>query len=142
MSAGAPTANLTSPVKEILIVGLGGFAGSIARYKIGGWILRSSADWRFPLSTFLVNVAGCLAIGLLAGLAERQDFFSPAWRILLFAGLLGGFTTFSAFGFETVYLLRRGEWLIAGGYVCGSVLVGLAAVWIGLKCGSFGSHGG
>lgn len=117
----------------LLLVGLGGFAGSVARYLLGGWLLHHTAQERFPWSTFAVNVAGCLVIGLLAGLAERHSMFGPGMRLFLFTGLLGGFTTFSAFGLETLYLLRRGEPWVAAAYVAGSVLVGLAAVWIGMR---------
>lgn len=118
----------------VFFVGIGGFAGSVARYLLGGWLLHHTAQARFPWSTFAVNVAGCLVIGVLAGLAERHSMFGPNLRLFLFTGLLGGFTTFSAFGLETLFLLRRGETGVAAAYVAGSVLLGLAAVWMGLRC--------
>ncbi|RMX05754.1 fluoride efflux transporter CrcB [Corticibacter populi] len=117
---------------NILLVGIGGFLGSVARYKLGSWLLLS-ADARFPLGTFVINVTGCLVIGVLAGLAERHAAFTPEAKLFLFTGLLGGFTTFSAFGLETVLLLRRGEPLVATAYVGLSVLLGVAAVWLGIK---------
>ena len=120
-------------MKQLLLVGLGGFLGSIARYKFGGFVLHRSEGWNFPLSTFLVNVIGCLAIGLLAGLVERHDLFSPSARLFLFTGLLGGFTTFSAFAYEDVFLVRRGFTSTATLYIGLSVMAGLAAVWIGLR---------
>jgi CrcB protein len=120
-------------MKNILLVGLGGFVGSIARYKLGGWLLHMTAQERFPFSTFAINVTGCLVIGVLAGLAERYELFGPGTRLFLFTGLLGGFTTFSAFGFETVFLLRRGEPLVAATYVGASVVLGIGAVWLGIK---------
>ena len=120
-------------MKHLLLVGLGGFVGAVARWKAGGWILHLTAQERFPYPTFAVNVAGCLAIGLLAGLAERHDMFGQGTRLFLFTGLLGGFTTFSAFGLETVFLLRRGEPVVALLYVMASVLASLAAVWLGLR---------
>ena len=120
-------------MKHALLVGLGGFIGSIARYRLGGAILDHSALWRFPLSTFAVNVIGCFAIGALAALVEHRGFFSPETRLFLFTGLLGGFTTFSAFGFEGLTLLRRGEIGIAVAYAGLSVLGGLAAVWLGFR---------
>ena len=120
-------------MKQIILVGLGGFIGSVGRYKLGGFILHHSADWRFPLSTFIVNIAGCFIIGLLSGLAEKHDLFSADTRVLLFPGILGGFTTFSAFSYEGLYLLRRGEPLIAGFYAVLSVVCGLFAVWVGIK---------
>ena len=80
-----------------------------------------------------MNVSGCLLMGLLSGLAERLEWFTPQARLLLLTGLLGGFTTFSAFGLETVYLLRRGEIWTAALYAAGSVSVCVAAVWAGMK---------
>ncbi|HEY2893261.1 MAG TPA: fluoride efflux transporter CrcB [Pirellulales bacterium] len=118
---------------HVLLVGLGGCLGSIARYKLSGFVLHHSADWRFPLGTFAVNVVGCLIAGLLAGLIERQHWFSADTRIFLFSGFLGGFTTFSAFGVDTMFLLRRGEFLVAFGYVAFSVLCALAALWLAMK---------
>ena len=122
-----------SGATNILLVGLGGFAGAVARYLLGGWVLHHSLSAKFPWSTFAVNLLGCLIIGLLSGLAERLDWFSPSMRLLLLTGLLGGFTTFSAFGLETVHLLRRGEMWIAGAYVLASVLACIFAVWLGMK---------
>lgn len=118
---------------KIFLVGLGGCLGSIARYKLGGLILHHTTDWRFPLGTFVVNVLGCLVAGLVAGLVERQDLFSADTRIFLFAGVLGGFTTFSAFGVDTVFLLRRGETALALVYVAASVACGLATLWLVMK---------
>lgn len=113
------------------MVALGGAIGSVARWKLSGLVLHHTLDWRFPAGTFAVNVLGCLAAGALAGLAEKHDLLSGEARLLLFTGLLGGFTTFSAFGLETMLLLRRGEWLVAGANVAVSVAAGLAALWIG-----------
>ncbi len=120
-------------MKQLLLVGIGGFLGTITRYKLGGFVLHRSEALNFPLSTFLVNAAGCLVIGLLAGLVERHDLFSQSTRLFLFTGVLGGFTTFSAFAYENVFLLRRGLFGSASLYAVASVGVGLLAVWIGLK---------
>jgi CrcB protein len=87
----------------------------------------------FPLATFLVNVVGCVMAGVLAGLAVKRDLFTPDVRLFLFTGLLGGFTTFSAFGVETVQLLRRGEYAVAIAYVVLSVMVGLAALALAMS---------
>ena len=122
-----------SGATNILLVGLGGFAGAAARYLLGGWVLHHTLSAKFPWSTFAVNLLGCLIIGLLSGLAERLDWFSPSMRLLLLTGLLGGFTTFSAFGLETVHLLRRGELWMAGAYALASVLACVFAVWLGMK---------
>ena len=127
-------------MKQALIVGLGGFVGSIGRYKLGGVILHHSTSWRFPLSTFAVNVLGCFVIGALAALVEHRDFFSPETRLFLFTGVLGGFTTFSAFGYEGMFLLRRGEVGIAIAYAGLSVVCGFAAVWLAFKLFGLGAH--
>lgn len=119
-------------MNHILLVGLGGALGAIARNKLSGFVLHHSTDWRFPLGTLLVNVLGCLLAGVLAGAIERHGLFSPDTRLFLFTGILGGFTTFSAFGVETVFLLRRGEVIVALGYVVLSVLCGVAALWFGM----------
>jgi CrcB protein len=116
------------------LVGLGGALGAIARWKLGGLVLHHSADWKFPLSTFLVNVLGCLVAGLLTGLIIKHDLFSADTRLFLFTGLLGGFTTFSAFGVETVALLRHGEHTIALSYAVLSVVAGVVALWVALAC--------
>ena len=121
-------------LKSILLVALGGALGSVVRYKLSGYVLHHTIDWQFPAGTFVVNVIGCFIIGILAGLAVKEDFFSAETRIFLFTGIMGGFTTFSAFGLETFYLLRRGEFLAAGSNVVLSVIVGLFALWVGFIC--------
>jgi CrcB protein len=118
-------------VKSVLLVALGGAIGSVARFKLSGWMLHQTPGWRFPAGTFAVNVIGCFVAGLLAGLAVKQDFFTPEARVLLFTGLLGGFTTFSAFGLETLLLLKRGEAGVAIANIVLSIVVGLAVAWLG-----------
>jgi len=120
-------------VKSILLVGTGGFVGAALRYAIGAWATQHTASWRFPAVTFLVNVLGCLAAGILMALATKQGLFSQNTRLVLFFGLLGGFTTFSAFGLETVDLLQRQEFLWAGLYVVLTVFVGFLALWLGMS---------
>jgi fluoride exporter len=123
-------------MKAVLLVALGGAIGSVARLKLSGYILHHTIEWKFPAGTFAVNVIGCLAAGILAGLAEKYDFFASDVRLFIFTGLLGGFTTFSAFGLETMFLLKRGEILIASANVILSVLAGLLALWLGLGLAS------
>jgi CrcB protein len=123
-------------MKAVILVALGGAIGSVARFKLSGYVLHHTIDWRFPAGTFAVNVIGCLVAGLLAGLAEKYDFMSAETRLLVFTGILGGFTTFSAFGLETMFLLRRGDALIAGANIFLSVAMGLAALWLGLGLAS------
>lgn len=117
-------------MKSVLIVALGGAIGSVARFKLSGWVLHQTPGWRFPAGTLVVNVIGCFIAGLLAGMAVKQDVLSPEARLLLFTGLLGGFTTFSAFGLETLLLLKRGEAGVALANVVVSVVVGLLVAWL------------
>jgi CrcB protein len=118
-------------MNALLMVAAGGALGSVARYLLSGWTLQHTLEWRFPLGTFLVNVIGCLAVGVLGGLVVKHDLFSAETRLFLFTGVAGGFTTFSAFGLETFHLLRRDEVLVAGSYVAASVVAGLFVLWLG-----------
>lgn len=120
-------------MKQLLCVGLGGALGSIARYLLGGAILHRFPDLKFPLGTFTVNILGCLLIGVLAGLAEKRGILSPEARLFLITGICGGFTTFSAFAQENVFLLRRAESPTALLYIAASVFIGLLATWIGFR---------
>jgi CrcB protein len=118
---------------HVFLVGLGGGLGAVSRYLVGSWILHHAADWKFPLATFVVNVTGCFIAGLLTGLIQKFDLLTYDVRLFLFTGILGGFTTFSAFGLETMMMLQRGDASTACGYVVLSVLCGLAVFWIGLQ---------
>ena len=120
-------------MKAILLVALGGALGSVARYQLSTMVMQHAQGWRFPAGTFTVNVVGCLVAGLLAGLVEKHDMFAPETRVLLFSGILGGFTTFSAFGLETMFLLKRGDVAIAAANVVLSVAAGLVALWLGMS---------
>ena len=115
----------------IFLVGLGGALGAIARYLGVRWVQHLAGGHWFPWGTLAVNVAGCLAIGLLAGAADARGILSTNQRLFLMTGILGGFTTFSAFGLETLHLARGGYGLAAFGNVAASVLLGLGAAWIG-----------
>lgn len=120
-------------MKQVLLVGCGGALGSIARYLLGGAILHRFPNLKFPLGTFTVNIIGCLLIGLLVGLAEKRGILTPEARLFLITGICGGFTTFSAFAQENVFLLRRAETPTALAYVAGSVILGLLATWVGFR---------
>jgi CrcB protein len=86
----------------------------------------------FPWGTFIVNMLGCLAFGLIAGLATSRDIFGPSGRVFLLVGVLGGFTTYSSFAFESVDLVRTGQLAAAAANIVGQVLLGTLAVWVGL----------
>ena len=114
-----------------LAVGVGGFLGASARYLLGGAVYR----WlpaTFPWATFLINVTGCFGIGFLAVLAEERMVLGPDARLFLMVGVLGGYTTFSTFGYETIALLRDGSLGAASLNVLGQVVLGLLAVWAGM----------
>ena len=118
---------------KMLLVAMGGAVGSMARYQIGAMVLARTETWAFPLGTFIVNVLGCLIAGILIGVAEYRDFLTLEMRLLIFTGFLGGFTTFSAFGVETVALIERGQYALAATYVLSSVVVGLGALLAAVK---------
>lgn len=110
----------------------GACVGAPLRYFVGTHV-KAGALGAFPLRTFLVNVTGCLLIGLLMGIAESRDTLTREARLLLVTGFLGSYTTFSAFGWETFDLMRGDELPVAIGYAVASVAVGIAAVWAGAQ---------
>ncbi len=118
-------------LRPVLLAGLGGFLGSAGRYLLGGWVHRAVPFTTFPLGTLVVNASGCLLIGLLAGLADSRQLLGPEARVFLFIGVLGGFTTFSSFAYETLALARDGEMARALLNVAAQVTLGLAAAWLG-----------
>ncbi len=111
-----------------LVVAVGGAIGATARYALAGFVHRFASPF-FPWGTFLVNVSGCFVFGAIAGLAEARGGLSPLARAFLLVGILGGYTTFSSFTFETMELLRGGEMPQAIGNVVGQVTLGLLAFW-------------
>ncbi|MCP9449672.1 MAG: fluoride efflux transporter CrcB [Nitrospira sp.] len=116
---------------KLLLIGTGGFVGSILRYLISGAVQTASQSIAFPYGTLAVNVIGCVLIGFFFELAEGRGLFSPDARAFLIVGILGGFTTFSTFGNETMNLLRDGEWALALLNVGAQVVLGIGGVWIG-----------
>ena len=121
-----------------MLVGIGGFVGSVFRYLLSGVVQRALPMSDFPFGTLAVNVLGCLLIGIAHGVAETRQVFGPEWRVFLMIGLLGGFTTFSTFGYETLTLMRDAEVFHAIGNVFLQVFLGLAAVWLGDLLGRVG----
>jgi fluoride exporter len=119
---------------RFLAVALGGAIGSSLRYGAG---LLAHRQWpsSFPYPTALVNVTGCFAIGLLAVLSDERGWFGPTPRLFLLVGILGGYTTFSSFGYETLALVGRGDFGWALVNALGQVALGLVAVWAGMALG-------
>lgn len=117
---------------SLLLVGAGGFAGSVCRWLVSRAALAWPHQGKFPLATFAVNIAGCLLIGLAAAALERCKLSDSPLKLLVIPGFLGGFTTFSAFGLETAGMLQRGAWGWAALYSMASVFCGVAAVAAGM----------
>ena len=124
-------ANEMPSLITIGLVALGGAIGSVSRYLLGTWVQAVSQSIDFPFGTLSVNLIGCFMIGLLSQLAEARGMFTPEARALVFFGVLGGFTTFSSFGNDTLNLLRDGETFNALLNVGANVVFGLALVWLG-----------
>lgn len=116
---------------RVLLIGVGGFVGSVLRYGLSGLTQDLAPRSVFPVGTLAVNILGCLAIGVLSELADARGFLSPDIRALLIVGLLGGFTTFSAFANETVNAIRGGSFVLALANVLLSVGACLLAVSVG-----------
>ncbi|MEN0001204.1 MAG: fluoride efflux transporter CrcB [Pseudomonadota bacterium] len=118
-------------MNSLLLIALGGAGGAVSRHLVGGWALRIFGP-NFPSGTLIVNVVGSFAMGLLiAWLAKRSAGDEPL-RLLLATGFLGGFTTFSAFSLDVAVLYERGAFTEAAIYVAASVLLSIAAVFVGL----------
>lgn len=119
-------------IKNLLLVGLGGGLGSIARYLCQRWVSNSYFS-HFPWGTFTVNVVGCLAIGIFWGISFKDFDTNETWKIFLMTGLCGGFTTFSSFSLEGIGLLREQRIGLFFLYTAGSVLIGLLATYLGIR---------
>ncbi|MFN8412862.1 MAG: fluoride efflux transporter CrcB [Anaerolineales bacterium] len=116
---------------NILLVGIGGFIGSVLRYLVSGAVQNSMKRLDFPYGTLAVNLIGCFVIGILAQYGESRGVFSNESRAFIFIGILGGFTTFSSFGNDTINLVRESFVTNAFLNVGANVLLGLFAVWLG-----------
>ncbi len=118
-------------MKAALLIALGGALGSVARWLLSGWVQDLTPSSTFPWGTFAVNAVGSFAIGALLSLAFERALVPPNARLFLVTGVLGGFTTFSALSYETLQLLRDGQWPAALGYSLGSLVVGVVAAFVG-----------
>lgn len=116
---------------KLIVIGVGGFIGAIARYGISGWATKWSADSPFPYGTLAVNLIGCFLIGIIMTLVEDGRLFSPQMRLFVTVGVLGSLTTFSTFGFETIELLRAGSMRFLLLNIGANVVLGLVAVMLG-----------
>jgi CrcB protein len=118
---------------KIILVLLGGAIGTGFRYGLSSLVYSRIESPTFPYANLIINVSGSFVIGVLAELFNERVLVSPAIRAALLTGLLGGYTTFSSFSHETFALIRDGEWFRATLNAVGSVLLGLIAVWLGVR---------
>ena len=122
-------------LKQILLVGLGGGVGSIFRYLVSRFTYSASDKLlapTFPVATFIVNMVGCLLIGILIGMSYKYISFDNNLKLLLVTGFCGGFTTFSAFSLESLQLYQAGNYFSLIAYVLLSVVLGILLVWSGI----------
>jgi len=118
-------------MKMIFVIGIGSFIGGAFRYMLSNFI-QNKFLLKFPFGTLTVNITGCLLIGIIYELSDKGNL-SNEWKLFLATGILGGFTTFSAFSIETISLMQEGEIFYATVYIILSVLLGLLATYIGIS---------
>ena len=119
---------------QIFSIALGGALGAISRYCLGNLISRIIGI-ALPYGTFVINIVGCFFMGLLMTMVIERCMLSTIWRLFLCVGFLGGFTTFSSFGYESLMLLQEGRYLAVLGYAGGSMVLGLLAAALGVALG-------
>ncbi len=119
-------------IQNIIVVGIGGFIGSVLRYLTSVFI-NDNIKSLLPVGTLSVNIIGCFAIGALWGYVDTLETFDNSLRLFLFIGLLGGFTTFSSFGYETVIMLKQGHIFSSFLNISIHLIAGLGAVMLGYK---------
>lgn len=120
---------------NVLLIAIGGALGSASRYLLSIAILRVTTPF-FPYGTFAVNLVGCAAFGVIAGAAQHRLPLPVDLRAFLLVGVLGGFTTFSTYAFDSVTLMRDGQWTLALVNMVGQLAGGVAALWVGLRLAS------
>lgn len=118
-------------IKTLFVIGLGGAIGSMLRYLTSVFVARFWEN-HFPLATFITNAIGCFLIGLFIGLLEKHQLTNSDLKWFLITGFCGGYTTFSAFGYENFNLFHNQNMTTAFTYIASSVIIGLIAVWFGL----------
>jgi CrcB protein len=119
-------------IKQLLLVGLGGGIGSMLRFLTSYFTATKTIAFSFPLATLIVNVLGCLLIGILMGLSLKYHWMDATMKPLLITGFCGGFTTFSAFSLENWQMYQAGHYTVLTFYILAGILLGFAAVWAGL----------
>jgi fluoride exporter len=119
---------MAASLHPVFWIFVGGGLGSACRYLLATWVMTQLSNPGFPWGTFTVNVLGCAVGGAVAALAEKTLWLTPDLRLFLFTGILGGFTTFSAFGLETLNLIKSGQTFTALAYVLASVVLGVLAM--------------
>ena len=115
---------------NLLLIAIGGALGSVARYLFSSAVLRATGSL-FPVGTFAVNAVGCFVFGIIAGAAEQRVALPPEVRAFVLIGILGGFTTFSSYSFESFTLIRDGQFLWAAINLAGQVVIGVVGVAVG-----------
>jgi CrcB protein len=118
-------------IKNLILVAIGGASGSVLRYLVH-WIVSKKSYSTFPYQTFLVNIIGCLLIGLLVGYLYKYNTENESLKLLLITGFCGGFTTFSAFGLENVNMIQNQNYQLALIYTSLSLILGILAVGLGI----------
>jgi len=118
-------------IKVLLIIGTGGFVGSISRY-LAQQLIQERFDSSFPLGTMVVNIIGSFIIGIVYALSEKGDILSPEWRLFLAVGLCGGFTTFSSFAYENFQMMKMEQFVFVALYMGLSLFLGILATYLGV----------
>lgn len=112
---------------NMIVVGLGGFIGAVCRYLIG--LIPINEVTVFPIKTLIINIVGCIVIGIITVAATKNNALNPQVLLFLKVGVCGGFTTFSTFALETAELIKNGNSLMAFAYMLGSVIVGVGVIF-------------
>ena len=117
-------------MQKYLLIAIGGGLGSVARYWVGSTISGRMGS-RFPFGTLFINISACILIGFALTYLGKRTGLDPAWRFLIAVGFIGAYSTFSTYEWETLSTLRSGAFFLASLYAVGSLIVGLAATWLG-----------
>ncbi len=117
---------------DILLIAVFGAVGAVGRYTVSGWACRAFGE-SFPFGTMAVNLIGCFLLGAVAHIGQNTELIPPSYRPAITVGMLGAFTTFSTFGYETLRQLQEGLWQAGLTNIAANVVFGLLLVWIGIE---------